>query len=65
MREEPDLQRVEMIASKEWRGDCLRWRGMLLTAAHAHWCPEWDGLPIDETSLEWPCGCSESEGVGS
>jgi len=22
-----------------------------------HYCFEWDGLPIDETTLEWPCGC--------
>jgi hypothetical protein len=45
----------------DWEEDCLEWRGSVLTGKHAHWCPEWDDLPIDETCAEWPCGCAESE----
>lgn len=42
----------------QWEADCLHWRGRVLTGEHAHWCNEWDGLPIDETTPEWPCCCS-------
>lgn len=44
-------------APPEWVADCLQWRGEVLTGRYAHWCFEWDGLPIDETCEEWPCGC--------
>jgi hypothetical protein len=37
--------------------DCMSWLGRLLTGEHAHWCPERNGLPVDETSPGWPCGC--------
>ncbi len=43
--------------SKEWIEDCLKWRGVVLTGEHAHWCFDWDGLPVDETCDEWPCDC--------
>lgn len=47
------------MASEEWRRDCLRWRGRVLTGKYAHWCFEWDELPVDETCTnEWPCGCA-------
>lgn len=45
----------------DWQEDCLKYRGKVLTGDYAHWCPEWDDLPIDETSFEWPCGCSVSD----
>lgn len=56
----------------QFQEDCLRWRGSMLTGDFAHWCGEWDGLPVDETCNwevkngrgealgtcgEWPCGC--------
>ena len=41
--------------------DCMRWRGRVLRGNYIHWCPEWDELPIDETCLEWPCGCGFKE----
>lgn len=41
----------------EWVADCMKWRGRLLTGKHSHWCNDWDGLPIDETTDEWPCVC--------
>lgn len=40
-----------------WVHDCDRWRGLVLTGRYAHWCPQWDGLPMDETCPEWPCQC--------
>ncbi len=43
----------------EWEEDCLRWRGEVLTGKYSHWCWEWDGLLIDETCGERPCGCEE------
>jgi hypothetical protein len=44
--------------SQDWIDDCLRWRGKVLTGKYAHWCHEWDSLPVDETTPEWPtCTC--------
>jgi len=43
--------------SAEFIEDSLKWRGKVLTGRYAHWCPEWDDLPIDETCDEWPCDC--------
>ncbi len=40
-----------------WIVECMKWRGRVLDGDHAHWCEEWDGLPVDETCREWPCGC--------
>jgi hypothetical protein len=49
-----------MSEADEWAADCLRWRGRVLTGKYAHWCYDWDGLPIDETTPEFPCSCGES-----
>lgn len=38
--------------------DSLRWRGRVLDGQFAHWCEDWDGLPVDETTCEWPCPCA-------
>jgi hypothetical protein len=40
---------------KQWSEDCFRWRGKLLTGVLSHWCYEWDGLPVDETTMEITC----------
>ena len=42
-----------------WEEDCLAMRGKKLIGNFSHWCPDWDGLPIDETCPEWPCVCEE------
>lgn len=47
--------------SEEWNEDCLMWGGVILTGVKAHWCPDWDYLPIDETTVEWPCPCCMSD----
>lgn len=42
--------------STDWREDCQRWWGQLLTGVFAHWCECWDELPVDETCLaEFSC----------
>lgn len=45
--------------SESWEKDCIKWRGKVLTGKHCHWCPDWDFLPIDETTPEWPCACAD------
>lgn len=47
--------------SQTWQDDCLHWRGYVLTGKHAHYCPMYDGLPVDETTPEWPCGCERAD----
>ncbi len=49
--------------SPEFIEDCLHWRNRVLTGVYAHWCPDWDELPIDETCNEWPCNCGFQEWV--
>jgi len=45
---------------KDWEEDCLRWRGRLLNpeGRFAHWCNDWDDLPMDDTCDEFPDTCS-------
>jgi hypothetical protein len=39
-----------------WIEDCMKWRRRVLTGKFAHWCFDWDFLPVDETTTnEWPC----------
>lgn len=49
--------------AQNWVADCMHWFGRVLHGERVHWCEDWDGLPVDETSPEWPCGCFESAGV--
>ncbi len=43
---------------KAWVVECLRERGKVLTGENAHYCHEWDGLTVDETTPEWDsCLC--------
>jgi hypothetical protein len=47
--------RCRALVDLEWVNDCERWRGRVLTGKYAHWCHDWDGLPVDETCPEWSC----------
>jgi hypothetical protein len=50
--------------SADWIEDCLKWRGHVLTGKKAHWCFDWDDLPMDETCLEYKertCHCFEED----
>lgn len=51
---------ADISEALEWQSDCLKWRGRLLRGEKSHWCYDWDGLPVDETCREWPCGCFDS-----
>ena len=53
------MTRDEFVAAAkaEWEADCMRWRGRTLTGRYPHWCWDWDGLPVDDTTPEWPCAC--------
>lgn len=42
----------------EWAEDCLKERGEVLRGQWGHWCPDWDGLTVDETCSEWRHGCN-------
>jgi hypothetical protein len=47
--------------SEDWVKDSYRWRGAPMLGKHGHWCPDWDYLPIDENSHEWPCPCEAGD----
>jgi hypothetical protein len=48
----------DFITQPNWARDCQHWRGLVLVGSCAHWCNDWDGLPVDETSDEWSsCTC--------
>ena len=38
--------------SPSWIADCNRYWGRTLTGTKSHWCPDWDFLPIDETTQQ-------------
>jgi hypothetical protein len=44
-----------MKPSEDWIEDCVRHYGRVLKGEKAHWCPEWDYLPIDDTCPEIEC----------
>ncbi len=54
----PQHASTDLAPLNHWAEDCEKWRGQPLTGRHAHWCADWDDLPIDETCPEWPCGCT-------
>ncbi len=50
-----DMTTSEAAPSADWISDCHKWRGRLLIGKFGHWCHDWDGLPVDETTPEWDC----------
>lgn len=58
---EPERE-PDMRDSMDWHHDCLRFQGVLLTGVLAHWCTDWDFLPVDETTPEiMYCDCDLSD----
>jgi hypothetical protein len=46
----------------EFNHDSMWWRGRILTGKLAHWCYDWDLLPVDETTIEIEsCHCFPAE----
>ena len=47
-----------MTMMTEFEKECIRWYGENLTGNYAHYCPDWDYLPIDDTCVEFQsCTC--------
>lgn len=46
---------TEWASWSEWEADCIRWRGKILRGPDAHWCNDWDGLPISSFTQEYQC----------
>jgi hypothetical protein len=45
----------------QWPADSTRWHGRVLEGTWAHWCFDWDALPIDETCWEFSsCHCYDN-----
>ena len=50
------------ILTEEWADSCLEWHGVILVGKYAHWCLDWDELPIDESCAEFMhCNCFVNE----
>lgn len=45
------------LYTTEWVGECKTWRGKVLWGKYAHFCFDWDDLPVDETCPEYE-GCT-------
>lgn len=57
-------ERTDDWKGPQWKEDCIKYHGKVLTGEKAHWCAEWDFLPIDETTLEIQCcTCIWEKGV--
>jgi hypothetical protein len=42
----------------DWEEDCIQWRGEVLMGKRAHFCYDYDGLPVDDTTSEaLTCTC--------
>ena len=53
---------MENKPSDDWIEDCMHHHGKVLTGKYAHWCPEFDFLPIDETCFEFEyCTCDKGD----
>lgn len=47
-----------LSANQEFERDSKKWHGRILRGQYAHWCDDWDDLPIDETCMEFTaCTC--------
>lgn len=50
-----------MEASGKWREDMLKWRGRKWAGPDAHWCGDWDDLPVDAFTPEYEtCTCQKT-----
>lgn len=48
-------QHTILISHEHWIHDCRVWYDRLLTGKFAHYCLDWDNIPVDETTEEWKC----------
>ena len=54
---------VRIAGGNFWRDVCLREMGRVLDGKFAHYCNDWDGMPMDETMPEFAetCTCFPNE----
>jgi hypothetical protein len=38
-----------------WKGEMQKWRGRSWRGPDAHWCYDWDELPVDAFTPEYDC----------
>ncbi len=56
------MSAIPLVENPEWIEDCAKWRGETLTGRWAHWCMDWDDLPVDETCVEFlMCECFDTD----
>lgn len=49
---------AKQMQRRLFEADCIRWHGRVLLGKYAHYCYDWDCLPVDETTPEWDsCAC--------
>lgn len=44
-----------MRPSDQFIEDSIRWRGKVLRGPDAHWCGDWDELPVSACTPEYDC----------
>ena len=59
------MEMQSTFPSPDWIKDCVDCYGVVLTGKCAHWCPDWDFLPIDHTCGEFACCSCDFEEVGA
>ena len=48
-------------STPQWKIASQREYARILTGRFAHYCPEQDGKPLDETIAgRWPCACADA-----
>jgi hypothetical protein len=47
---------------EEWALVCARYHARVLMGDYAHFCADWDELPVDETCEEFECCTCYGEG---
>lgn len=52
-----------MKLTPQWKVDCQKWHGRVLTGNYRHWCPDWDYLPVDDTCIEFECCTCKKEPI--
>ena len=53
-----DSKKYGKERARLWEKECMHYIGRILTGKQAHYCYNWDGLPVDETTGEYAvCEC--------
>ena len=51
-------ENTKTMRLQEWALECHKYRGRVLIGEKSHYCHDWDGLPVDETTTEFDyCSC--------